>query len=38
MSETILDDVEVLRRHNLAATESAKAWQAAVAALAGRAR
>lgn len=34
MSETILDDVEVLRRHNLDAADAAVAWQAAVAPLA----
>ncbi|MFT3854052.1 MAG: DUF3376 domain-containing protein [Ilumatobacteraceae bacterium] len=34
MSETILDDVEVLRRHNVDAADAATAWTAALAPLA----
>ncbi|MEO5902016.1 MAG: patatin-like protein [Ilumatobacteraceae bacterium] len=33
MSETILDDVEVLRQHNVDAIEAANAWQVSIAAL-----
>ena len=30
MSESILDDVEVLRDHNLAAVEARRAWAASI--------